>query len=154
MIDPRMRKLADVLVDHSITLQKGEVVYIEAFDMPEEMLEVLVEKVYQREAIPLISLRSNRLLRKFLKGADEKTVRITAETELEKIKRSQAYIGMRGAMNIMENSDVSAENMKLYHEHWLGPVHTNWRTWRSAWCSPGAACLPPAPRSRSWRIKD
>ncbi|MBI0582073.1 MAG: aminopeptidase, partial [Methanomassiliicoccales archaeon] len=47
MYDPRMRKLADVLIDHSVRLQKGETVYIEAFDIPSEMVEVLLDKIYE-----------------------------------------------------------------------------------------------------------
>ena len=54
MKDPRMKRLADVLIDHSTKLSKGEKVYIEAFDIPEEMVEILVDKVYEKEAVPII----------------------------------------------------------------------------------------------------
>ena len=133
MYDPRMRKLADVLVDHSLKLKKGEVVYVETFDMPAEMVEVLIEKIYEVGATPQVSLRSAKVLRKFFIGADEATMRLTGEIELEKMKRSQAYIGMRGSHNITETSDVPAEKMKLYNQHWWGPVHTNRRISDTRW---------------------
>ncbi len=133
MYDPRMRKLADVLVDHSLKLKKGEVVYVETFDMPSEMVEVLIEKIYEVGATPQVSLRSAKVLRKFFMGADEATMRLTGEIELEKMKRSQAYIGMRGSYNITETSDVPAEKMKLYNQHWWGPVHTNRRISDTRW---------------------
>jgi len=133
MYDPRMRKLADVLVDHSLKLKKGEVVYVETFDMPTEMVEVLLDKIYEVGATPQVSLRSAKVLRKFFMGADEATMRLTGEIELEKMKRSQAYIGMRGSHNITETSDVPAEKMKLYNQHWWGPVHTNRRISDTRW---------------------
>ena len=37
MIDPRMHKLADVLVNYSIRLQAGDKVLVEASDMPDDM---------------------------------------------------------------------------------------------------------------------
>jgi aminopeptidase len=133
MYDPRMRRLAEVLVDHSIKLKKGEVVYIETFDMPSEMVEVLIDRVYEVGGVPLISLRSVKVLRKFYMGADETTMRLTGETEMEKMKRAQAYIGMRGSHNITETSDVPAEKMKLYNQYWWGPVHTNQRISNTRW---------------------
>lgn len=133
MYDPRMRKLADVLIDHSLRLQKGETVYIEAFDMPVEMLEVLLSKVYEVEGVPMLAMRSARVLRKLLKGADRKTVAQIGEVELEKMKRAQAYIGMRGSHNITESSDVPVEKMDLYNKLWWGPVHSQWRVPRTRW---------------------
>lgn len=133
MKDPRLEKLTDVLISHSIKLQKGEVVYIEAFDIPEEMVEVLVQRVYAAGAIPLVSRKSAKVLRKVLMGADEAAMKLFGEVELEKMKRAQAYIGMRGAFNITETSDVPPEKMALYREHWTGPVHMNWRIPKTRW---------------------
>jgi aminopeptidase len=80
-----------------------------------------------------VSLRSARIFRKLLKGADERTVAQIGEIELEKMKRAQAYIGMRGSFNITENSDVPADRMELYNKLWWGPVHSEWRVPRTKW---------------------
>jgi len=133
MYDPRMRKLADVLIDHSVRLQKGETVYIEAFDVPTEMVEVLLDKVYEVGGVPMLALRSARLLRKLLIGADQKTLSQIGEVELVKMKKAQAYIGMRGSYNITENSDVPAEKTDMFMKCWSGPVHTEWRVPNTKW---------------------
>ncbi|MCG7840275.1 MAG: aminopeptidase, partial [Methanomassiliicoccales archaeon] len=133
MLDPRMRKLAEVLIDHSVRLQKGETVYIEAFDMPVEMLEVLLSKVYEVGGIPMVTTRSARIMRKLLMGADQKTIAQIGEIEMEKMKKAQAYIGMRGSYNITELSDVPAEKMDLYNKLWWGPVHSEWRVPKTKW---------------------
>jgi len=133
MYDPRMKKLSDVLIDHSTRLKKGELIYIEAFDIPQEMVELLVAKVYSVGGIPLVSQKSARVLRKIYMGSDEETMRIYGEIELEKMRRAQAYIGLRGSFNITETSDVPADKMGLYKEHWLGPVHMKWRVPKTKW---------------------
>jgi len=133
MFDPRMRKLADVLIDHSVRLQKGETVYIEAFDIPSEMVEVLLDKVYEVGGVPMVAIRSARVLRKLLMHADQKTIVQIGEIELEKMKKAQAYIGMRGSYNITENSDVPPEKIDLYMKHWSGPVHTGYRVPNTKW---------------------
>ncbi len=133
LFDPRMEKLADVLIGHSTALKPGEVVYIEAFDIPAEMVELLVERTYKAGAIPLVSQKSSRVLRKLYKGCDEATMRLYGEVELLKMKRANAYIGMRGSYNITENSDVPAERMAHYKEQWWGPVHINWRVPKTRW---------------------
>jgi len=133
MQDPRYMKLAKTLIDHSTKLKQGEVVYIEAFDIPVEMLEALVKKVYSVGGIPLVSQKSPRLFRQFLKGSDEATIKLTGEIELAKMKKAQAYIGMRGASNITETSDVPADKMDLYRKHWWYPVHSEWRVPKTRW---------------------
>ncbi|MEI6796846.1 MAG: aminopeptidase, partial [Methanomassiliicoccales archaeon] len=133
MQDPRLKKLAAVLVDHSITLKKGEVVYIEAFDIPSEMLEALLDKIYSVGGVPLVSQKDGRVQRKFRKGADEATMKLTGEIELAKMKRAQAYIGMRGSNNVTELSDVPPEKLDLYRKFWSQPVHTEWRVPKTKW---------------------
>ncbi len=133
MYDPRMGELADVLVDYSTDLKKGEVIYIETFDIPPEMIEVLLNKVYSVGGIPLLSTWSERVLRAFLLGADKATMRLVGQIELERMRSAQAYIGMRGTHNITERSDVPPEKMDLYREYWSGPVHMNWRVPKTKW---------------------
>ncbi len=133
MKDPRMKRLADVLIDHSTKLSKGEKVYIEAFDIPEEMVEILVDKVYEKEAVPIVSQKSAKVLRKIFRGCDENTMETLGGLEMEKIKKADAYIGLRGSHNITEHSDVPSNKMELYKKHWFGPVHINYRVPKTKW---------------------
>ncbi len=128
-----MTQLAKILVKHSTKLNKGEVIYIENFDTPDEMTEALLEEVYEAGGIPLVSQKSWRVLRKFFMGADEAAMRLIGEIELQKIKRARAYICIEGHDNITETSDVPSEKMGLYTEHWWGPVHGQWRVPHTRW---------------------
>jgi aminopeptidase len=131
--DPRLRKLADVLIDHSTKLKKGETIYIETFDIPVEMVETLVQKVYEVGGIPIVSQKYAKVLRKLYMDTDEETMKTIGELELATMKKADAYIGLRGSHNITETSDVPAEKMELYKKHWWGPVHIEWRVPKTRW---------------------
>lgn len=133
MYDPRMRKLADVLINYSVKLRKGETVYIETFDIPIEMVEVLLDKVYEVGGIPIISQKFAKVLRKLYMGCDEATMKAIGDVEMNKMKKADAYIGLRGSHNVTETSDVPADKMDLYKEHWWGPVHIRCRVPDTRW---------------------
>ena len=59
MTDPRYDKLASNLINHSICLQKGEKVLIEAFDLPETMVIELVRAARKAGGVPLVTLKNN-----------------------------------------------------------------------------------------------
>src|SRR5262245_59056049 len=72
MHDPRLNKLADILLDHSCRLEAGEKVLIEAFDLPEPQLVcALVEGAAKRGAVPLVTLKNNAVLRSMYRTATE-----------------------------------------------------------------------------------
>jgi aminopeptidase len=133
LYDPRLRKLADVLIDHSTRLKKGETIYIETFDIPVEMVEVLVQKVYEVGGIPIVSQKFAKVLRKLYMNTDEETMKTIGELELATMKKADAYIGLRGSHNITETSDVSSEKMELYKKYWWGPVHIEYRVPKTRW---------------------
>jgi aminopeptidase len=133
MLDPRIDRLADVLIHHSTKLKPGEKVLIESFDAPPEVVARLVERVAQAGAIPLVETRQNRVLRALYTTASEEQMRLIGELELARMKRMDAYIGLRGADNATELSDVPAEQMRLYASHWWKPVHTQQRCTYTKW---------------------
>ncbi|MBC8101343.1 MAG: aminopeptidase [Cytophagales bacterium] len=122
MPDPRVAKLADVLVAHSTKLQPGEKVLIETFDAPDEIVTALIERVVEAEAIPFVETRSNRVLRTLYKTGTEAQMRQIGSHELERMKTMDAYIAVRGAMNALEMADVPGEKMHQYQANWWRPV--------------------------------
>lgn len=133
MPDPRITRLADVLVSHSTRLQPGEKVFIEAFDTPDEFVCALVERVALADAIPFVETRSNRVLRSLFQNATEDQMKAVGELELACMKQMDAYIGVRGSHNALELSDVPADKMKLYQSNWWQPVHSGQRVNHTKW---------------------
>lgn len=133
MLDPRIDRLADVLIHHSTRLQPGEKVLLESFDAPPEVVARLVERIAAAGAIPVVETRQNRVLRSLYRTASEGQMRLIGEMELARMKQMDAYIGLRGAHNSTELADVPAEQMRLYAAHWWKPVHTEQRCTHTKW---------------------
>jgi aminopeptidase len=131
MPDPRVAKLADVLISHSTRLQPGETVLVEAFDAPDEIINALVERIYAAEAIPFVEVRSNSVLRSLYKGATEAQIALRAKHELARMQEMAAYIGVRGSHNALELADVPAEKMQIV-QGGMRPVQ-DWRVGKSRW---------------------
>lgn len=138
MSDPRYRTLAKLLVNHSCSLKPSEKVLIEATEIPDGVLHVLVEEVIAAGAIPLVVRKDERLHRKILNlGTQEQTeerLRLMADLELHQMKQMDAYIGMRGSHNITELSDVAPDRMKAWAEILFKPVHSEQRVRHTKWC--------------------
>jgi len=134
MFDPRYEKLADLLVNHSTKIQPGENALIEAFDIPPEMVIALIRKIRQAGGRPLVTLKQNSVQRELMRDTDAETMQQIADVESYRMKKVHAYFGLRGSYNISELSDIPAEKMALYEEHWLKPVHLQIRVPKTKWC--------------------
>jgi aminopeptidase len=134
MNDPRLDRLAEILLDHSCTLKRGERVLIEAFDLPDPALVCrLVEGAARRGAVPLVSWKSNAVLRSLYQTATEESMTLAGQFESARMQEMRAYIGIRGATNSSQFADVPLEKMDLYQQHWWKTVHTDVRVAKTKW---------------------
>ena len=97
MRDPRNARLADLVIRHSTQLQKGEAVFIEAFDVADGLVLDLVDAAHAAGGIPVVSLRSNAVNRALWNRASEKQFELMSALELFQMQQVQAYVGLRGA---------------------------------------------------------
>ena len=134
MKDPRITQLAETLIYHSCQLKSGQKVIIEAFDLPEPTLVCdLVDAAYARGATPHVIWKNNTVLRSLYRGATEASMSWPASLEKTAMEAADAYIGIRGAANSDELSDVPPEAMELYTSHWWSPVHSGVRVPKTRW---------------------
>jgi aminopeptidase len=112
-MDSRYEKLADVLVNHSTTLKAGEKVLIEVSDVPDSMVIALVRAARKAKALPFVRLQRGRVSREMAIGAVKEQVAVSAEVEMFRMKKMDAYIAIRGSDNSTEMSDVAPETMKM-----------------------------------------
>jgi aminopeptidase len=133
MKDPRVAKLADVLVGYSTCVQPGERVLIETYDVPDDVTMALVKRVVEAGGLPFVTVKRNAVLRALYQSATEEQMQLTAQWEQERMAEMNAYIGVRGAANISEFSDVPDERMKLFRSLWWHPVHSEARVKKTNW---------------------
>ncbi len=133
MIDPRIERLADILVGYSLSIQPGENVLVEAYDVPDEAVAALVRRIAAAGGRPFVTIKRNAVLRSLYNSASEEQMLLTGKLEEARMREMSAYIGLRGSYNIAEHSDVPDERMKLYRKYWWNPVHSEQRVKHTKW---------------------
>lgn len=133
-MDQRIEVLAKNLINYSCRIQAGEKVLIECIgEDTKKLARALVKETYLAGGIPFVTVKDQSVLRAILKGASEEQMKMMAKYELERMKDMDAYIGIRGAENISELSDVDAKQMKLYTDYFMKPVHLAERVNNTKW---------------------
>ena len=133
MKDPRLRKLAEVLVNYSARVQPGDVVLIsaagtEAAPLVKELYALCLEKgakyVEYEFTIPEIT-------RYFYNGANDQQIACFPEHKLEFMKKVDVYIGLSAADNSMVMAKANQSNMIAWSKV-VRPIqdqrvkHTRW----------------------------
>jgi aminopeptidase len=131
MTDPRYPKLADLLVNYSTRLKKGDAVLVDVTDIPDEFTVALLRAIRQAGATPVVEVRHSRVTREVLRNAKPAQARLIRDIELHRLKRVQAFIALRGAANSSENADVPGDVMQMYSRA-LRPV-LNYRVNKTRW---------------------
>ena len=133
MKDPRIATLAKNLINYSVRLQKGEKVLIENFGLQRELVTALVDEAYKAGGYPFVLLKDHSVDRALLNGAQEEQFNMMADFEANVMKEMNAYIGLRSGSNIFEQSDVSADKMKIQGNTIGKKVHREIRVPKTKW---------------------
>ena len=134
MVDPRMTRLADVLINHSTRVQPGEHILIEAFDAPDAMVIELVKAARAAGGHPHVALRRSRILRALNMDAAAPNLEVWADIDRHRMEKMDCYIGLRGSHNVSEGSDVPGDQMKQIGSLYQKPVHFEQRINHTRWC--------------------
>lgn len=134
MHDPRIEKLANILIKYSTRLAAGEKVLIDLIGLETPLAKQLVKKAYAAGALPFVSARSNEVFREILMGCTEEQIALMAAHALRQMKDMDAYIGIRAGENTNELADVPEEKMRLFSAHFTKPVHLEQRVPHTKWC--------------------
>ncbi|MGG4440557.1 aminopeptidase [Brevibacillus fortis] len=113
MLDPRLTKLANVLVNYSTNVQPGDNVLIDAMEVDAALIKELVKAVSRAGGHSFVSLRESSISRQLLLTGTEEQFRLESEMDKERMEKMQACIIIEGGLNINEVSDVPDEQMKL-----------------------------------------
>ncbi len=133
MQDLRINKLAEVLINYSCDLKKGEKVLIEAKGIDYMLVNALVRETYKVGAIPFVELYDNRVTRELMLGETEQRAKLRAKYDGYRMAEMDAYIGIRGGENCNELSDVPEKNLQIDSEFYSHPVHHELRVKKTKW---------------------
>ena len=131
--DERQKLLAKNLVEYSISVQKGEKVWIDAFGIDVSFVNALVDAVYAAGGRPYVFLHDRRVERAFLKHVTDEQLEHMAAHDARLMSEMQCYIGVRGGQNSYELSDVPDDRMQAYNRIYNHPVHHEQRVCKTKW---------------------
>ena len=133
MKDPRIEKLSRQLIRYCCELKAGERVLIECTGEARELVRALVGEAYAVGAEPIVTLRDPAVQRALLMGGTKEKWEEEALIDAERMRRVNAYIGIRAGDNSYEQADVPPEKQRLYMQHYSQPVHSRIRVPQTRW---------------------
>lgn len=133
MRDPRLKRLAQNLVQYSIDVQKDENILIEMIGNETELVKCLIEEVAARGGRPFVERSDRSVLRSLLHNATKEQIELWTDLDLERMKKMDGYIGIRASDNVNALSDVPEEKMKWYEQIYSMKVHMEQRVKKTRW---------------------
>lgn len=133
MTDPRLEKLADVLVNYACRVQPGESLLLEAVDIPPEFTNAIIRATAKAGGRPLVMLKNGQVHRTMMLHGTFEQWGLIAELERKQMESVQCYIGARGSQNISELSDVPLEKQRIYESTVWKRVHHDVRIKKTRW---------------------
>lgn len=114
-MDPRISKLAQILVDYSCGVKKDEKILIQCSGMtPLPLVKALVRKVYAAGAIPFVTLKDESVSREVIRGCRKDQLDLMTRHDMEQMKDMDAFIGIRAHDNVNELGDLPVEKINQY----------------------------------------
>ncbi len=113
MRDPRLEKLANILVNYSTKVKKGEKVLISSHLVARPLIIEVVKAVQRAGAYPYVELIDDEIVRATRMLVEEEYFEYLAKWRSVQYQDTDAYIAIRAVQNDSEMSDVPLENKKL-----------------------------------------
>ncbi len=134
MKDKRNEILARQLLEYSVRIQPGEILYLEikgkdTLELGKEIIRMATEK----GAVPFWYYNDESLGRHWIKNASDDQFKKQAELHLHLMQKASAYIALRGSDNPFDLADISSEQMDKMNTLFYKPVHLEERVKRTRW---------------------
>ena len=128
MKDPRIHKLADVLVNYSCKVQPGEFVMIDFKGRDTfPLAAACCEKVALAGGVPIWLYQGEDISRSFYKNASEAQYQKFGQLHTDIMDKMDCYIGVRGSDNPFDLADLTEERQTFTKKHVWVPVHIETR---------------------------
>lgn len=123
MIDVRLTKMIDNIIDYSLNIQPGERVMIETSKNCSDAVKYLIKKISARSAIPFIYINETDIKRELIiNGSSEQFIYMKKNME-SMLENTDVYINMIDSDNCYDMSDVPDDKKALYQECYFKPIY-------------------------------
>ena len=133
-MDERIKQLAKNLVNYSMKVKEGDKVYVHYIGSSTTALaEQIIKEVYNAKGIPFPHFTDTKIQRSMLMNCTKEQLQLMAEIDAKEMDMMDCYVGIRGADNVSELSDVPADKMNMYNTYYSTPVHHEIRVKKTRW---------------------
>lgn len=123
-LDPRFEKVADVIVDHSTKIQRGDKVLIRVCDLEDfGFVEMLIRKIKEKNAEPYLVAKTENHNKHLLNGSPDKVISAFANFEQLVANQMNASIAIMGASHNALSRAIDASRNTAYKKLWHKPVY-------------------------------
>jgi aminopeptidase len=122
-----------MLMEHSCALQPGERVLIESINAPTEIVLSLVREAKRVGGTPIVTIKDDQVIRELSTIYTVADVQFMADCELHTLRQVDAFIGLRGGQNSQEYVDVPEPQMGRILQHYVKPVHHQYKNDNLKW---------------------
>lgn len=132
MTDPRIEKQAEILVNYSIKVKKGENVAIIADFLAKPLVLAIYKRLLQKGAGEIkINFSTNEFAETYFKYADKTQIENFPQITMDEVKKIDCYIAIKSSQNTRALAGVDASKMAR-RSLIVRPI-TNWRVEKTRW---------------------
>jgi aminopeptidase len=122
VIDPRWHQLADILVNYSTEVKKGDRVLITMMEIETfPLAKAVYTAAVQAGGLPFVEFQSAYLERDLMKFGTSEQVDWVCEIQTQGMEWADVYIGLRGARNPNEFSNIESHKIAS-HKRSMGKI--------------------------------
>jgi aminopeptidase len=112
-MDPRIKKLANILVDYSIKVKKGEHIIVSGSTEAQDLMKEIYKLIIKKGAYPSLKVSLPGTSYIYYKYASNEQLKKFPEIGFYEIKKTQGYIGIVSDSNTRELSNVNPKKIAL-----------------------------------------
>jgi len=113
MTDPRIKKLAEILVNYSVKIKKGDTVRIGSDSEAKPLILEIYKLVIQKGAFPILNIGLEGTPYIYYKYASEEQLKRFPKLALHEVKNSDAFISIGAEYNTKELTTVNPKKISI-----------------------------------------
>ncbi len=134
MVSQKEIEYAYNLIVNSLKLQKGEKIWIDASDVPEDFVCEIIRQIRNVGGLPFLNLSTQRINRQIMECYDNLDfVNLKKDLDLLKMKEMDCYLGITAPMNTQGLRSLDANKIKNYNSIYAQEVHFKQRVNHTRW---------------------
>ena len=113
MVDPRVTKEAEILINHSVNVKKNDYVIVSGSAEAKELMLELYRLIIKKGGYPSLKVGLPETSYIYFKNASEEQLKKFPQISFDEIKKTQCYIGIHSDTNTRELSNIDPKKLSL-----------------------------------------